>query len=149
MKFDIKKSIQYKYILYRFKKECLKNETLEHLSQETKDKICIEAAKKTRTFILVYIPFYLAAMMSFFLGFIMNNEYMNNDFVIWYRGILESVFPLINGNWGSSWRQKKATVLLIFIKLIPILIIDAIPLFVPILIMSNRILKKIICSEVQ
>lgn len=71
----------------------------------------------------------------------MNSEYRNNALVVWYHGILESVVPLINGDWGSSWNEKKGTVLIIFVKLIPILIINASPLFIPILIMANRILK--------
>ena len=37
------KTIQYRYIQYRFKKWCLKNEILERLSQEDKDKICIKS----------------------------------------------------------------------------------------------------------
>lgn len=141
MKFDIEKTVQYKYIRYRFKKECLKNKDLERLSQEDKYRICVEAAKKTRSFTLIYIPIYLVTMLFFILGFIMNSEYRNNALVVWYHGILESVVPLINGDWGSSWNEKKGTVLIIFVKLIPILIINASPLFIPILIMANRILK--------
>lgn len=142
MKIDIKKSIQYRYIRYRFKKECLKNEVLERLSQEDKDRICIEAAKKTRKFTLIYSPLYIIVMLIFIFGFIMNPEYRNNGFVIWYQSILESIFPLVNGNWGSAMYEKKATFLLIYIKLIPILIINGTPLFMPIFIMANRFLKK-------
>lgn len=144
MKIDITKTIQYRYIQYRIKKYCLKNETLERLSQEDKDKICIDVAKKTRNFAFIYIPFYITAMLFFILGFIMNPEYTNNAFVRWYRGIIESVIPLINGDWGSSWKQKKGTFLIIYIKLFPAIVIIGLPLFIPILIMANRFLIQVI-----
>lgn len=147
MKIDIKKTVQYRYIRYRFKKECLKNEELERLSQEDKDKICIEVIKKTRSFTFIYIPFYIAVALIFIFVFIMNPKYRNNNFVIWYQGVIESIYPLINGDWGGSWYQKEGIFLTVYIKLIPILIINGIPLFVPILIMANRILKNIIGNE--
>ncbi len=142
MKIDIKKTVQYRYIQYRFKKWCLKNEEIKKLSQEDKDKICIEATKKTRGFTLIYSPFYIAVMLIFHFSFIMNIEYNNNVFVIWYRGVIESVIPLINGDWGDTRIQKMGTFLLIYIKLIPVGIIYAIPMFIPIFVMANRNLQK-------
>ncbi|QRG86947.1 hypothetical protein [Bulleidia sp. zg-1006] len=147
MKIDIKKSIQYRFIGYVFKKKCLKNESLESLSQNDKDRICMESAQKTRKFTLIFIPFYIMAMLIFFIGFIMNPEYRKNDFVIWYQGILESVFPLISGDWGSAMYEKRATVILIAIKLIPVLMINGIPLLGLILIMGHRFLEKRIKDE--
>lgn len=144
MKIDITKTIQYRYIQYKFKKGCLKNEALEMLSQEDKDKICIEATKKIRSFTFIYIPFYIAVIFIFHFGFIMNPEYSNNGFVIWYRGVIESVIPLINGNWGSTWKQKQGTFLIIYIKLFPAIVIIGLPLFIPILIMANRFLIQVI-----
>lgn len=144
MKIDITKTIQYRYIQYRFKKCCLKNKILERLSQEDKDKICIEATKKSRSFTFIYIPFYVAVIMFFIFGFIMNPEYTNNAFVRCYRSIIESVIPLINRNWGSSWKQKQGTFLIIYIKLFPAIIIIGLPLFIPILIMANRFLIQAI-----
>jgi len=43
IKSDIRNSIQYKYIKYRFKSTYLKNETLQHLSKDEKEKILIKA----------------------------------------------------------------------------------------------------------
>lgn len=141
---DITKTIQYRYIQHRFKKWCLKNETLESLSQKDKDKICIEATKKTRSFTFIYIPFYIVVILIFHFGFIMNPKYSNNDFVIWYRGIIESVIPLINENWGSSWNKKQGTFLIVYIKLFPVIITIGLPLFIPILIMANKFLIQTI-----
>ena len=144
MKIDITETIQYRYIQYRYKKWRLKNEILERLIQEDKDKICVEATKKTRTFTFIYIPFYIAVMLIFHFGFIMNPEYSSNDFVIWYRDVIESVIPLINGNWGNSWNQKQGTFLIIYVKIFPLIVIIGLPLFIPIVIMANRFLIKTI-----
>lgn len=141
-KLDMRKTLQYKYIQYRFKKECLKNNDLQNLSQEEKESICIEAAKKTRNVTWIVIMIYIPAMVLFIYGFVLNYKYLDNAFVKWYQGIIESVFPLINGDWGGTWYQKKGTFLLIYIKLIPVAIIQGTPLFLPIMIMANRFLKK-------
>lgn len=142
MKIGLQNTIQYKYIRYRFEKECRKNEDLEQLSQEDKESICMKAAQRTRSFTLIYLPVYIIAFLLFTLGFIMNPEYGDNAFANWYRGILESVFPLVNGDWGGSSHQKRGTFLLIFLKLIPILLINGLPLFAPIFIMANKFLKE-------
>lgn len=69
---------------------------------------------------------------------------MDNGFVKWFRGIYESVYPFFTGEvyWGSAMYEKRGTVLTIFIMLLPALIIQAVPLFLPIMIMANMILKK-------
>lgn len=142
MKFDIKKTIQCKYIQYRLEKDCRKNPQLERLSQEEKERICIEATRKTKKFLFVCIPIYLTVAFLFNFFFIFNPTFRDNAFVIWYQGILNSIDSLANGSWGGTMNRKKGTFLLIYIKLIPILIIYAAPLFGPMLIMANRFLKK-------
>jgi len=141
MKFDIKKSLQYKYISYKLKKECLKNSALQSLSEDEKEEIRIEAAKKTRKITLLIIMIYIPVICWFIFGFVGNCKYMDNPFVKWLSGIYESVFPLINGDWGTAWYQKRGTVLTIFIELLPALIIQAVPLCIPVMIMANRNLK--------
>ncbi|QSI05540.1 hypothetical protein DYQ05_11775 [Treponema pedis] len=142
MKIDIRKSVQYKYILYRFNKKFLKNETLKKLSQEEKDKICIEVAKKTRNITLIFGIIYIFVMLFLFYILVINPQYQNNTFVKWYRNILDSVYPLINGNWGSGINKKRGTVLLICIKLLPIFIINAVPLLIFIPVTANILLKR-------
>ncbi len=63
---DIQKTIQYKYILYQFKKRCKTNDMLQSLRQEDKDSICIDVAKKNTD---LYLNFgnYVSLCFLFFL----------------------------------------------------------------------------------
>lgn len=144
---DIQKTIQYKYILYQFKKRCKTNDMLQSLRQEDKDSICIDVAKKTRTFTLIFGILYLFAFSFFCFGWMMNPQYQNNTFVKWYLSIIDSVYPLINGDWGGGWYRKKATFLVIYMKLLPIFIIDILPLLILIVIAANHFLTKRIDVE--
>jgi len=117
VKIDIQKSIQYKYVMYKFKKICLINDSLQNLTQEDKEKICIDAARKTRTFTLIFGILYLFAFSVFWFEWMMNPQYQNNAFIKWYLDTLYSIYPLVNGDWGSGWYRKKATFLMIYIKL--------------------------------
>lgn len=147
MKIDIQKSIQYKYVMYKFKKICLINDSLQNLTQEDKEKICIDAARKTRTFTLILGIMYLFAFSFFWFEWMMNPQYQNNAFVKWYLSIIDSVYPLINGDWGGGWYRKKATFLVIYMKLLPIFIIDILPLLILIVIAANHFLTKRIDVE--
>lgn len=144
---DIQKTIQYKYILYQFKKRCKTNDMLQSLSQEDKDSICIDVAKKTRVLTLIFGIIYLFAFSFFWFGWMMNPQYQNNAFVKLYLGIIDSVYPLINGDWGGGWYRKKATFLMIYIKLFPIFIIDILPLLILIAIAANHFLTNRIDAE--
>ena len=147
MKIDIQKTIQYKYILYQFNKRCKTNDMLQSLRQEDKDSICIDAARKTRKFTLIFGILYLFAFSFFWFEWMMNPQYQNNAFVKWYLSIIDSVYPLINGDWGGGWYRKKATFLMIYIKLLPIFIIDILPLLILIAIAANHFLTNRIDAE--
>lgn len=147
MKIDIQKTIQYKYILYQFNKRCKTNDMLQSLNQEDKEKICIDATRKTRKATLMFGILYLFAFSFFWFGWMMNPEHQNNAFVKWYLDTLESVYPLINGDWGSGWYRKKATILVISLKLFPIFIINLLPLLILSLLTSNHFLTKRIDAE--
>lgn len=144
--FDVRKSVQYKYIKYKFKGECLRNDALKNLNEDEKEKICIEATKKTRKITWLIIMIYIPVMCLFIFGFVGNYKYVDNTFVKWFLSIYENVIPLINGDWGSAWYEKRGTFLMIYIKLLPAFIIQAMPLFIPIMIAANKILKKEINS---
>lgn len=144
---DIQKTIQYKYILYQFKKRCKTNDMLQSLRQEDKDSICIDVAKKTRTFTLIFGILYLFAFSVFWFEWMMNPQYQNNAFVKWYLDTLYSIYPLVNGDWGSGWYRKKATFLMIYIKLLPIFIIDILPLLILTVIAANHFLTNGIDAE--
>ena len=140
MKGDIKKHYLYKYSKYIFYKKWVRYEVFQNLSQEEVDETCAEVARKTKTLALVFGILYLVIMFMLTMWVIMNPY--QNSFTSWYYNTLEAVSPLINGYWGSAPYEKKGTVLLIFIEVLPIFILDLIPLLLFILILDYILLKK-------
>ena len=140
MKGDIKKHYLYKYSKYIFYKKWVKYEVFQNLSQEEVDETCAEVARKTKTLALVFGILYLVIMFMLTM-WVMMNPYQNS-FTSWYYNTLEAVSPLINGYWGSAPYEKKGTVLLIFIEVLPIFILDLIPLLLFILILDYILLKR-------
>lgn len=140
MKGDIKKHYLYKYSKYIFYKKWVRYEVFQNLSQEEVDETCAEVARKTKTLALVFGILYLVIMFMLTVSVIMNPY--QNSFTSWYYNTLEAVSPLINGYWGSAPYEKKGTVLLIFIEVLPIFILDLIPLLLFILILDYILLKR-------
>ena len=140
MKGDIKKHYLYKYSKYIFYKKWVRYEVFQNLSQEEVDEACAEVARKTKTLALVFGILYLVIMFMLTMWVIMNPY--QNMFTSWYYNTLEAVSPLINGYWGSAPYEKKGTVLLIFIEVLPIFILDLIPLLLFILILDYILLKR-------
>lgn len=140
MKGDIKKHYLYKYSKYIFYKKWVKYEVFQNLSQEEVDETCEEVARKTKTLALVFGILYLVIMFMLTTWAIMNPY--QNSFTGWYYNTLEAVSPLINGYWGSAPYEKKGTVLLIFIEVLPIFILDLIPLLLFILMLDYILLKR-------
>lgn len=140
MKGDIKKHYLYKYSKYIFYKKWVRYEIFQNLSQEEVDETCAEVARKTKTLALVFGILYLVIMFMLTMWVIMNPY--QNMFTSWYYNTLEAVSPLINGYWGSAPYEKKGTVLLIFIEVLPIFILDLIPLLLFILILDYILLKR-------
>ena len=140
MKGDIKKHYLYKYSKYIFYKKWVRYEVFQNLSQEEVDETCAEVARKTKTLALVFGILYLVIMFMLTM-WVMMNPYQNS-FTSWYYNTLEAVSPLINGYWGSASYEKKGTVLLIFIEVLPIFILDLIPLLLFILILDYILLKR-------
>ncbi len=140
MKGDIKKHYLYKYSKYIFYKKWVRYEVFQNLSQEEVDETCAEVARKTKTLALVFGILYLVIMFMLTMWVIMNPY--QNMFTSWYYNTLEAVSPLINGYWGSAPYEKKGTVLLIFIEVLPIFILDLIPLLLFILMLDYILLKR-------
>ena len=140
MKGDIKEHYLYKYSKYIFYKKWAKYEVFQNLSQEEVDETCAEVARKTKTLALVFGILYLVIMFMLTMWVIMNPY--QNMFTSWYYNTLEAVSPLINGYWGSAPYEKKGTVLLIFIEVLPIFILDLIPLLLFILMLDYILLKR-------
>ena len=112
----------------------------QNLSQEEVNETCAEVARKTKTLALVFGILYLVIIFMLTMWVIMNPY--QNSFTSWYYNTLEAVSPLINGYWGSAPYEKKGTVLLIFIEVLPIFILDLIPLLLFILILDYILLKR-------
>ena len=140
MKGDIKKHYLYKYSKYIFYKKWVRYEVFQNLSQEEVDETCAEVARKTKTLALVFGILYLVIMFMLTMWVIMNPY--QNSFTGWYYNTLEAVSPLINGYWGSAPYEKKGTVLLIFIEVLPIFILDLIPFLLFILMLDYILLKR-------
>lgn len=140
MKGDIKKHYLYKYSKYIFYKKWVRYEVFQNLSQEEVDETCAEVARKTKTLALVFGILYLVIMFMLTMWVIMNPY--QNMFTSWYYNTLEAVSPLINGYWGSAPYEKKGTVLLIFIEVLPIFILDLTPLLLFILMLDYILLKR-------
>ena len=140
MKGDIKKHYLYKYSKYIFYKKWVRYEVFQNLSQEEVDETCAEVAWKTKTLALVFGILYLVIMFMLTMWVIMNPY--QNSFTSWYYNTLEAVSPLINGYWGSAPYEKKGTVLLIFIEVLPIFILDLIPFLLFILMLDYILLKR-------
>lgn len=140
MKGDIKKHYLYKYSKYIFYKKWVRYEVFQNLSQEEVDETCAEVARKTKTLALVFGILYLVIMFMLTMWVIMNPY--QNMFTSWYYNTLEAVLPLIDGYWGSAPYEKKGTVLLIFIEVLPIFILDLIPLLLFILMLDYILLKR-------
>ena len=140
MKGDIKKHYLYKYSKYIFYKKWVRYEVFQNLSQEEVDETCAEVARKTKTLALVFGILYLVIMFMLTMWVIMN-PYQNMSTSCYYN-TLEAVSPLINGYWGSAPYEKKGTVLLIFIEVLPIFILDLIPFLLFILMLDYILLKR-------
>ena len=140
MKGDIKKHYLYKYSKYIFYKKWVRYEVFQNLSQEEVDEACAEVARKTKTLALVFGILYLVIMFMLTMWVIMNPY--QNMFTSWYYNTLEAISPLINGYWGSAPYEKKGTVLLIFIEVLPIFILDLIPFLLFILMLDYILLKR-------
>lgn len=140
MKGDIKKHYLYKYSKYIFYKKWVRYEVFQNLSQEEVNETCAEVARKTKTLALVFGILYLVIMFMLTTWVIMNPY--QNMFTSWYYNTLEAVSPLINGYWGSAPYEKKGTVLLIFIEVLPIFILDLIPFLLFILMLDYILLKR-------
>ena len=118
----------------------MRYKVFQNLSQEEVDEACAEVARKTKTLALVFGILYLVIMFMLTMWVIMNPY--QNMFTSWYYNTLEVVSPLINGYWGSAPYEKKGTVLLIFIEVLPIFILNLIPFLLFILMLDYILLKR-------
>ena len=145
MKRDIKKYYLYRFLVYRFEKLSCKNQSLKEIKPENKERICLEATRTSQKIILVLGILYVVLNSAMFIYLRLND--FQNPLVTWFTDYIDYLGVLINGEWGGSWRQKKASFLMIAILALPIVLIEGGPFFLLVLLVGNWTLKKNIRFE--
>ena len=145
MKRDLKKYYLYRYLVYRFEKVSCKNQSLKEIKPENKERICLEATRTTRKIILVLGILYVFLNATLFIY--LRISHFQNPLFMMFTDYIDYLGGLINGEWGGSWRQKKASFLMIAILAMPIVVIEGGPFFLLVLLVGNWELKRKIRFE--
>ena len=145
MKRDIKKYYLYRFLVYRFEKLSCKNVSLKKLKPEKREKIVLEATRTSQKIILVLGILYVLLNSALFI-YLKTSDFQNPLFMM-YIDYIDYLGGLINGEWGGSWRQKKASFLMIAILAMPIVVIEGGPFFLLVLLVGNWELKRKIRFE--
>ena len=128
---DIKKYYLYRFLVYRFEKLSCKNASLKKIKPEKREKIVIEATRTSQKIILVLGILYVLLNSALFI-YLKTSDFQNPLFMM-YTDYIDYLGQLINGEWGGSWRQKKASFLMIAILALPIVLIEGGPFFLLVL----------------
>ena len=145
MKRDIKKYYLYRFLAYRFEKLSCKNPSLKEIKPEKREKIVLEATRTSQKIILVLGILYVLLYSAMFI-YLRRND-VQNPLLTWFTNYIDYFGGLINGEWGGSWRQKKASFLIIAILALPIVLIEGGPFFLMVLLIGNWVLKRKIRFE--
>ena len=140
MKRDIKKYYLYRFLVYRFEKLTCKNPSLKEIKPEKREKIVLEATRTSQKIILVLGILYVLLNSAMFI-YLRTNDFQN-PLLAWFTDYVNYLGGLINGEWGGSWRQKKASFLMIAILAMPIVVIEGGPFFLLVLLVGNWELKR-------
>ena len=140
MKCDIKKYYLYRFLAYRFEKLSCKNSSLKEIKPENKERIVLEAARTARKIILVLGILYVLLNSATFI-YLRASDFQN-PLLTWFTDYIDYLGVLINGEWGGSWRQKKASFLMIALLALPIVVIEGAPFFLLVLLIGNWVLKR-------
>ena len=145
MKRDIKEYYLYRFLAYRFEKLSCKNPSLKEIKPENREKIVLEATRTSQKIILVLGILYVFLNSALFI-YLKTSDFQNPLFMM-YTDYIDYLGQLINGEWGGSWRQKKASFLMIAILALPIVLIEGGPFFLLVLLIGNWVLKRKIRFE--
>ena len=145
MKREIKKYYLYRFLVYRFEKLSCKDSSIKEIKPENKEKIVLEATRTSQKIILVLGILYVFLNSSMFIYLRLND--FQNPLLTWFTDYVDYLGGLINGEWGGSWRQKKASFLMIAILALPIVLIEGGPFFLVVLLVGNWTLKRKIRFE--
>ena len=135
MKRDIKKCYLYRFLVYRFEKLSCKNPRLKEIKPEKREKILLEATRTSQKIILVLGILYILLNSAMFIYLRLND--FQNPLLTWFTDYIDYFGGLIEGEWGGSWRQKKASFLMIAILALPIVLIEGGPFFLLVLLIGN------------
>ena len=147
MKRDIKKYYLYRFLLYRFEKLSCKNPSLKEIKPEKRERIVLEATRTSQKIILVLGILYVLLYSAMFIYLRLND--FQNPLWTWFTNYIDYFGGLINGDWGGSWRQKKASFLMIAILALPIVLIEGGPFFLMVLLIGNWTLKRKIRFDIE
>ena len=145
MKHDIKKYYLYRFLAFRFEKLSCKNPSLKEIKPEKREEIVLEATRTSQNIILVLGILYILLNSALFIYLRLND--FQNPLLAWFTDYIDYLGGLINGEWGGSWRQKKASFLMIAILAMPIVVIEGGPFFLLVLLVGNWELKRKIRFE--
>ena len=145
MKRDIKKYYLYRFLVYRFEKLSCKNPSLKEIKPEKREKIVLEATRTSQKIILVLGILYVLLNSAMFI-YLRASDFQN-PLLARFTDYVDYLGGLINGEWGGSWRQKKASFLMIAILAMPIVVIEGGPFFLLVLLVGNWVLKRKIRFE--
>ena len=145
MKRDIKKYYLYRFLVYKFEKLSCKNPSIKEIKPENKEKILLEATRTSQKIILVLGILYVLLNSALFI-YLRLSDFQNPLFMM-YTDYIDYLGQLINGEWGGSWRQKKASFLMIALLALPIVVIEGGPFFLLVLLVGNWTLKRKIRFE--
>ena len=145
MKRDIKKYYLYRFLVYRFEKLSCKNASLKKIKPEKREKIVLEATRTSQKIILVLGILYVLLYSAMFIYLRLND--FQNPLLTWFTDYIDYLGGLINGEWGGSWHQKKASLLMIAILAMPIVVIEGGPFFLLVFLVGNWTLNRKIRLE--
>ena len=147
MKRDIKKYYLYRFLVYRFEKLSCKNPNLKEIESEKREKIVLEATRTSQKIILILGILYVLLNSAMFI-YLKTSDFQNPLFMM-YTDYIDYLGELINGEWGGSWRQKKASFLMIALVALPIVLIEGGPFFLMVLLIGNWTLKRKIRFDIE
>ncbi len=127
IKRDLTKHFLYKYILYKLTKEGAKNEAVEKLSSEDKERVCAEITRKAIKWILIACFVYGLLLFLFLLWVVMPPH--RNAFELWLLDRVDVALEGAQPFWeGSSWRGKKRGALFFTIEMLPVILLYIVPI---------------------
>ena len=140
MNSDIKKYYLYRFLVYRFEKLSCKDSSLKEIKPEKRERIVLEATRTSQKIILVLGILYVLLNSALFIY--LRASGFQNPLLAWFTDYVDYLGGLINGEWGGSWRQKKASFLMIALLALPIVVIEGCPFFLLVLLIGNWVLKR-------